>query len=89
MLLVFGLTHEGLLGEIVAPFLHREHGLVLPIGGRLVLGLRLVLEALLVGDRGGHLLLGLRELIAHVGHDLVQHLLRILRLGDQVIDVGT
>ena len=42
----------------------------------------------LVGDGGGHLLLGLRQLIAHVHEDLVQHLLRILGLRDQVIDVG-
>src|ERR1019366_9053781 len=44
--------------------------------------------ALLVGDRAGHLLLGLRKLVAHVDQDLVQHLLRILRPGDEVVDVG-
>ena len=46
-------------------------------------------EALLVGDRGGHLLLGLRELRAHVHENLVQHLLRILGGGDEVVDVRT
>jgi hypothetical protein len=88
MLRVLGVAQERLLGEIVAPLLHGEHRLLLPVLRGLVLGLHLVLEALFVGDRAGHLLLGLRQLIAHVDDDLVQHLLRILGLRDQVVDVG-
>ena len=85
---VLGLADERLLGEIVAPFLDGQHGAALPVLRLLELGVGLVAQALLVGDRGGHLLLGLHELAAHVDEDLRQHLLRILGLGDQVVDVG-
>src|SRR5215213_8624400 len=52
-------------------------------------GVGLVTEPFLIGDRGGHLLLGLRELRTHVDEDLIQHLLRILGGGDEVVDVRT
>ena len=85
---VLGLTDERLLGEIVAPFLDGQHRATLPILRLLELGVGLIAQSLLVGDGGRHLLLGLHELAAHVDEDLRQHLLRILGLRDQVVDVG-
>ncbi len=85
---VLALPHERLLGQVVAPFLDGEHRLVLPVLRLLVLRLELVVQALLVGNGGGNLLLGLHQLVTHVDDDLVQHLLRILGGGDQIIDVG-
>jgi hypothetical protein len=84
---VLAAPHERLLGEVVASFLHREHCAVLPLLGLAQLLRGLVLEALLVRDRGGDLLLRLHELRAHVDDDLVQHLLRLFCRRDQVIDV--
>ena len=80
-------AHQRLFGEIVAAFLHGQHGALLPVVGELELGVRLILEALLVGDRGGHLLLGLGQLVAHVDDDLIQHLLGILGRGDEVVEI--
>ena len=47
----------------------------------------LIAEALLVGDRGRHLLLGLRQLRSHVQDRLLEELLRLLGLRDQVVQV--
>jgi hypothetical protein len=44
-------------------------------------------QALLVRDRDRHLLLRLDKLVLHVDDDLVQHLLRVFRLGDQIVQV--
>ena len=84
---VLALPHQRLLGEVVATFLDREHRLLLPVVRLLELGVRLIPQALLVGDRRGDLLLGLGQLSPHVDEDLVEHLLRILRPRDQVVDV--
>lgn len=80
-------AHERLLGEVVAALLHRQHGTLLPVVGELELGLRLVLQSLFVGDGSGNLLLGLRQLVAHVDDDLIEHLLGVFRRGDEVIQV--
>ena len=85
---VLAVPHERLLGEVVAPFLDGEHRAALPVLRLLVLGVGLVAEPLLVGDRRGDLLLGLHELAAHVDEDLRQHLLGIFGPGDEVVDVG-
>src|SRR5262249_2295471 len=47
----------------------------------------LLLEALLVADRHGDLLLRLDELVLHVDEDLVEHLLRVFGLRDQIVQV--
>jgi len=86
-LLVLGLAHQRLLGEVVVARLDREHRLLLPLDRELLLLLELLLQALLVGDGDGHLLLGLDHLPLHVEQHLVEHLLRIFRLGDRVVDV--
>jgi hypothetical protein len=83
------LPNKRLLGEVVAAFLDGEHGALLPVLGLAPFGVGLVAEALLIGDGGGHLLLGLRQLRAHVDENLVQHLLRILGGGDEIVDVRT
>src|SRR5437879_3934973 len=44
-------------------------------------------KKLLIGNGGGHLLLGLRQLIAHVDDELLENLLRILGARDQIVDV--
>src|SRR5437879_3934975 len=44
-------------------------------------------EPLLIGNGGGRLLLGLRQLIAHVDDELLENLLRILGARDQIVDV--
>ena len=85
---VLGLAHERLLGEIVAAFLNGEHRAPLPILRLLELGVGLVAQALLVGDRRGDLLLGLHELAAHVDENLRQHLLGIFGPRDEIVDVA-
>jgi hypothetical protein len=76
-----------LLGQIITLLLDREHRPTLPLLGLLFLLLNLGLEFLLVGDGGGNLLLGLGQLTAHVANQLVEHLLRVFRLIDEVVDV--
>jgi hypothetical protein len=85
---VLGAAHERLLGELVLILLHRQHRSPLPILGFLQLLAGLILEALLVGDRGSNLLFGPNELRAHVENDLVQHLLGLLEFRDHRVDVG-
>src|SRR5690606_26688407 len=87
-LCVLLLPQQSLAGEVVAAFAHGEHGAVLPLGGLLSLLLDLRLELALVGDRDGDLLLGARELLAHVDDHLVEDLLRVLTARDRVVDVG-
>ena len=88
VLQVLVVPHEGLLGEIVAALLHREHGAPLPVLGRLLLLLDLRLELLLVGDRGRYFLLGLGQLPPHLDEQLIQYLLRILSPPNEGVDVG-
>ena len=80
-------THEGLLGQVVPPLLHAKHRAPLPLLSLLLLLLDLGLQFLLIGDRGRNLLLGLRQLTAHIRDQLVQHLLRIFCPADQIVDV--
>ena len=80
-------AHEGLLRQIVSALLHGEHGPVLPLPRLLHLIVELGPQLPLVGDRRGDLSLGLSELVPHVEDDLVQHFLRVLSLGDQIIDI--
>ena len=84
---VLALPHERLLGEIVATFLDREHRLLLPIRRLAILGVGLIAQPLLVGDRRGHLLFGLGQLRPHVDQNLVEHLLGVFGPRDQVVDV--
>jgi hypothetical protein len=49
--------------------------------------LDLLCQLFLVGDRGSDLLLRLEQLRVHVEHDLIQHLLGILRPADQIVQV--
>ncbi len=81
-------AHERLLGELVLILLHGEHRSPLPILSLFQLLPRLILEALLVGDGGGDLLLRLYQLRAHVEDDLIEHLLGLLEFRDHRIDVG-
>ena len=84
---VLVVADQRLLGEVVAALLHREHRPALPVLRLLLHRLGVGLELLLVRDGGGHLLLGLGQLGLHVQDQLVQHLLRVLGPGDQVVDV--
>ena len=84
---VLVVAQQRLLGEVVAAFLYREHGALLPIFGQLLFLLGLRRQALLVGDRGGDLLFGFRQLAAHVNDQLLEHLLRVLGARNQIVDV--
>jgi hypothetical protein len=81
------LTQQRLLRQVVAPLTHRQHRAVLPVVRQLLLLLELRPQLALVRDRDGDLLLRLRQLLAHVDEDLVQHLLRVLRPRDRIVDV--
>ena len=85
---VLVVAEQRLLGEVVAPLLHREHRAALPVFGLPLHAFGIGLELFLVRDGGGHLLLGLGELTLHVDDQLVQHLLRVFGPGDQVVEVG-
>jgi hypothetical protein len=62
---------------------------MLPFLGLAQLLRGLILQSLLVSNRGGYLLLGFHKLRAHVDDDLIQHLLRLFSRRDQIIDVGS
>ena len=85
---VLGVALQGLGGEIVPAGHHSVHGLLLPLGGLPLLGSKLLVQAALVGHRRGDLLLGLAVLSAHILNQLIEHFLRVFRLGDHVVDVG-
>jgi hypothetical protein len=87
VLRVLALAQERLLGEVVAVLADGEYRALLPVVRQPELGVGLVLQALLVGDGRGHLLLGLDQLAVHVGDQLVEHLLGVFGRGDQVVDV--
>src|SRR5207237_332637 len=80
-------SQQRLLGEVVAPLLHREHGPALPVLSALLFRVHLRRQAFLVRDGRRHLLLRFRQLTPHVDDQLVQHLFRVLGTIDQVVDV--
>ena len=81
------LRAQRLLGQDVVAGAHRHHRLALPLLRQLDLLVPLLLQALLVGDRDRDLLLRLDQLVLHLEHDLVQHLLRVFRLADEIVEV--
>ena len=86
---VLAATHECLLCQIVASFLDGQHRPMLPLFSFAQLLRCLILQSLLIGDRGRNLLLGLNQLRAHVDNDLIKHLLRLFCRRDQIIDIGS
>ena len=78
---------QGLFGQVVPAFFYGQHGPVLPIPGLLDLVIQLGPELPLVRDGGRHLPLGFGQLVPHVQDDLIEHLLRVLGPGDQIVDV--
>jgi hypothetical protein len=81
------LADEGLFGQVVPTLLHSQHGPMFPVPGLLDLIIQLGPELPLIGDGRGHLPLGLGQLVPHVQDDLIQHLLRVFRPGDQIVDI--
>src|SRR5690606_2070849 len=81
------LPQQRLLRQVVASLAHGQHGAVLPVAGELLLIVELRAQLALIRDRDRDLLLRLRELLAHVDENLVQHLLRVLRTRDRIVDV--
>ena len=75
-------------GEAVVLLLDRELRLAHPLPLLLLVLRRLPLQQVLIGDRDRHLGLDLQELVSHVQDDLLDHLLGILGLVDQVVQVG-
>ena len=54
---------------------------------RFVLG-GLLFQQVLIGDRNGDLSLYLQQLVLHIEDELFEHLLRVFRLVDQIVEVG-
>src|SRR4029079_13348859 len=86
--LVLLLAGERLPREVVVAGAHRDHRLAFPLLGLVRFGRVLLLQLLLVGDRAGHSLLRLDQLLLHLEQHLGQHFLGILGLRDEVVDVG-
>jgi hypothetical protein len=49
---------------------------------------RLLFQKVLIGNRDGHLRLDLEQLVLHVDDKLLQHLFRVLRFINQIVEVG-
>src|SRR6185369_10039703 len=78
---------EGGLGEAVLLLAHGELGLAHPLRG-LALGLgRLLLHQVLLGDGHRELRLHLDVLVVQIEHELVDHLFRVFRAIDEVVEV--
>ncbi len=78
---------EGLARHVVPAFAYGKRCLLLPgRDSRIVLGF-LAFEKVLIGDRDGDLRLDLQKLVLHIKDELLQHLLGILSLVDQVVDI--
>ena len=81
-------AREGIAGELLFTLFQGQLGAVVP-GCGLALGLfRLILQAFLAGDGGGHGLAEFHQVGLHVSHRLVEDLARILCLADEVVEVG-
>ncbi len=74
--------------QIVLLLVHRQFGLANPVGGFLLVLLLLLFEQMLVGDRDRHLGLHLQQLILHIENHLLDHLLGLLGLVDDVVEIG-
>ena len=79
---------DRLAGQAVVAGADRDHRLALPLLGLVELGGVLLLQLLLVGDRDRHRLLRLDQLGLHLQQHLAEHLLRVLSLADEVVDVA-
>jgi hypothetical protein len=65
-----------------------EGRFALPVAGGLLMLRLLLFEQVLVGKRDGDLRLYLQELVLHIEDELAQHLLRIFRAVDQIVQIG-
>ncbi len=81
------LSDQSLLREVVLAFLHGQHRAVLPLTHLFDFAVELRSELTLVRDGRRDFPLGLRELIAHIQNDLIQHLFRVFGPGDEIVDV--
>ena len=73
--------------KVVLFFVHGQLGFPHPLRGLVFLLLLLLFQHVLVGHRDGDLRLHLQQLILHVENHLLQHLLRILRAVDEIVEV--
>ena len=87
ILQVLAVTHQGLLGQIVASFLNSKHCALFPFLSLLLFLFYLLLQLPCVSDGTSDLLFRLPKLTPHVIDRLIENLLRILGAGNQVIDV--
>jgi len=81
------LALEGRPREVVLFAIDRQLRLAQPVGGLFVVLLLLLLEHVLIRDRNRDLRLHLQQLVLHVENHLLDHLRRVLRLVDQVVQV--
>jgi hypothetical protein len=65
-----------------------ERRLALPVAGGFFVLRLLLFEQVLIGKRDGDLRLYLQELVLHIEDELAQHLLRIFRAVDQIVEIG-
>src|SRR5205085_11872646 len=73
--------------QLVVAFVDRELRLAHPLRDLRLVLLLLLRQQMLVGDGDGDLRLHLHHLILHVENHLLEHLLRILGLVDEVIEI--
>ena len=87
-LLMADLLPERGTSKIVLLASDGERCLTLPVAGGLLMLRLLLFEKVLVGERDGHLRLYLQKLVLHIQDELTQHLLRIFRAVDHIVQVG-
>ena len=80
-------TLERCPGQFVILFCHGQLCLAHPFAMLLGILFFLFLQQMQISQRDCHLRLDLQELVLHVENDLLQHLLGILSLVDQIIQV--
>jgi hypothetical protein len=81
------LTLQRRTGQVVLAAIDRQLRLAQPLGGLLVVFLLFLLEHVLIRDGNRDLCLDLQQLILHIENDLLDHLRRVLRLVDEIVQV--
>ena len=87
-LLVADLLAQRGAREIVLLAGDGQRRLALPVAGGFLVLCLLLFEQVLVGERDGDLRLHLQKLVLHIENELAQHLLRVFRAVDQIVEVG-
>jgi hypothetical protein len=81
------LTFQRRAGQVVLAAIDRQFRLAQPLGCLLLMFHLFLLEHVLIRDGNRDLRLDLQQLILHVENHLLDHLRRVLRLVDEVVQV--